>query len=129
MEQEINISILVGSITVTAALLAYSIAVITEQIKKKATKIVLIFLTLGIILDITATSFMIYGSSNSAFTLHGMLGYSALLAMLIDAYLIWKNYLKFGENIKNSIHRYSLVAYLWWIVAFITGGLLVALAN
>ena len=129
MEQEMNISILVGAVTVTAALLAYSIAVITEQIKKKANKIVLIFLTLGIILDITATSFMIYGSSNSAFTLHGILGYSALLAMLIDGYLIWKNYLKFGENIKNSIHRYSLMAYLWWIGAFITGGLLVALAN
>ena len=124
-----NISILVGTITVTAALLAYSIAVLTEQFKKKVNKVVLIFLTLGIILDITATSFMIYGSSNSAFTLHGMLGYSALLAMLIDAYLIWKNYLKVGENIKNSIHVYSLVAYLWWIVAFITGGLLVALAS
>ena len=124
-----NISILVGTITVTAALLAYSIAVLTEQFKKKVNKTVLIFLTSGIILDITATSFMIYGSSNSAFTLHGMLGYSALLAMLIDAYLIWKNYLKVGENIKNSIHVYSLVAYLWWIVAFITGGLLVALAN
>ena len=124
-----NISILVGTITVTAALLAYSIAVLTEQFKKKINKVVLIFLTLGIILDITATSFMIYGSSNSAFTLHGMLGYSALLAMLIDAYLIWKNYLKVGENIKNSIHVYSLVAYLWWIVAFITGGLLVALAS
>ena len=129
MEQEMNISILVGTITVTAALLAYSIAVLTEQFKKKVNKIVLIFLTLGIILDITATSFMIYGSSNSAFTLHGMLGYSALLAMLIDAYLIWKNYLKVGENIKNSIHVYSLVAYLWWIVAFITGGLLVALGS
>ena len=129
MEQEMNISILAGTITVTAALLAYSIAVLTEQFKKKVNKIVLIFLTLGIVLDITATSFMIYGSSNSAFTLHGMLGYSALLAMLIDAYLIWKNYLKVGENIKNSIHVYSLVAYLWWIVAFITGGLLVALAN
>ena len=129
MEQEMNISILVGTITVTAALLAYSIAVLTEQFKKKVNKTVLIFLTLGIVLDITATSFMIYGSSNSAFTLHGMLGYSALLAMLIDAYLIWKNYLKVGENIKNSIHVYSLVAYLWWIVAFVTGGLLVALAN
>jgi uncharacterized repeat protein (TIGR03987 family) len=129
MEPEMNISILVGTITVTAALLAYSIAVLTEQFKKKVNRIVLIFLTLGIILDITATSFMIYGSSNSAFTLHGMLGYSALLAMLIDAYLIWKNYLKVGENIKNSIHVYSLVAYLWWIVAFVTGGLLVALSS
>lgn len=129
MEQEINISILVGTITVTAALLAYSIAVLTEQFKKKVNKVVLIFLTSGLILDITATSFMIYGSSNSAFTLHGMLGYSALLAMLIDTYLIWKNYLKFGEIIKKSIHQYSLMAYLWWIVAFITGGLLVALGS
>ena len=124
-----NISILVGTITVTAALLAYSIAVLTEQFKKKVNKVVLIFLTSGLILDITATSFMIYGSSNSAFTLHGMLGYSALLAMLIDTYLIWKNYLKFGEIIKKSIHQYSLMAYLWWIVAFITGGLLVALGS
>jgi uncharacterized repeat protein (TIGR03987 family) len=129
MEQEVNISILVGTITVTAALLAYSIAVLTEQFKKKVNKIVLIFLTSGLILDITATSFMIYGSSNSAFTMHGMLGYSALLAMLIDVYLIWKNYLKFGEIIKKSIHQYSLIAYLWWIVAFITGGLLVALGS
>lgn len=129
MEQEMNISILVGTITVTAALLAYSIAVLTEQFKKKVNKVVLIFLTSGLILDITATSFMIYGSSNSAFTLHGMLGYSALLAMLIDTYLIWKNYLKFGEIIKKSIHQYSLMAYLWWIVAFITGGLLVALGS
>ena len=127
MEQELNISILTGTITVTAALLSYSIAVITEQIKKKISKLVLVFISLGITLDIIATSFMIYGSSNSAFTLHGMLGYSALLAMAIDTYLIWKNYLKFGENINNSIHRYSLVAYIWWVIAFITGGLLVAL--
>lgn len=122
-------SILMGTIAVTAALLAYSIAVITEQIKKEINKIVLIFLTSGIILDITATSFMIYGSSISGFTLHGFLGYSALLGMLIDTFLIWKNYLKFGPNISKSIHRYSLIAYIWWVIAFITGGLLVALAN
>jgi uncharacterized repeat protein (TIGR03987 family) len=119
---------LIGTISITSALLAYSIAVITEQIKKKINKTVLIFLTSGIVLDIIATSFMIIGSSNSAFTLHGFVGYSALAAMLIDGYLIWNNYLKFGEKIKPSIHRYTLFAYLWWIIAFITGSLLVALA-
>lgn len=129
MEQELNISILAGTVTITAALLAYSIAVITEQIKKRINNIVLIFLTLGLVLDIVATSFMIYGSSNSAFTLHGFLGYSALLGMAIDTFLIWRGYLKDGEKISNSIHRYSLGAYLWWLIAFITGGLLVALAN
>ena len=124
-----DIYILIGAITVTAALLAYSIGVITEQIKKKINKTVLIFITSGLILDITATSFMIYGSSNSFFTLHGFIGYSALLAMLIDTYLIWKNYLKYGEYISNAIHKYSLAAYVWWVIAFITGGLLVALGN
>lgn len=120
-----DIHILIGAITVTAALLSYSIAVITEQVTKKVNYFILIFLSLGLILDITATSFMIYGSSNSAFTLHGLLGYSALLAMMIDTYLIWKNYLKYGANIKKSIHRYSLIAYIYWVIAFITGGLLV----
>ena len=129
MGEKMDIYVLIGAITVTAALLAYSIGVITEQIKKKVNKTVLLFITSGLILDIIATSFMIYGSSNSAFTLHGFLGYSALLAMLIDTYLIWKNYLKYGENISNAIHKYSLTAYLWWVIAFITGGLLVALGN
>ena len=125
MEPKMDIHILIGAITVTAALLSYSIAVITEQVTKKVNYFILIFLSLGLILDITATSFMIYGSSNSAFTLHGMLGYSALLAMMIDTFLIWKNYLKYGKNIKKSIHRYSLIAYLYWVIAFITGGFLV----
>ena len=120
-----DISILIGAITVTAALLAYSIGIITEQIKKKINYFILIFLTLGVILDITATSFMIYGSSNSAFTLHGMLGYSALLAMVIDTTLIWKSYLKNGPIISRTLHRYSLAAYIYWIIAFITGSLLV----
>jgi len=122
-----NVYILIGTITVTAALLAYSIAILTEQFKRKINTVVLVFLTMGITLDIVATSFMIYGSSNSAFTLHGFIGYSALLAMLTDTVLIWKHYLKFGEKITIFIHRYSLAAYLWWVFAFVTGGLLVAL--
>ncbi len=122
-----NIFILIGTITVTAALLAYSIAILTEQFKRKINTVVLVFLTVGITLDIVATSFMIYGSSNSAFTLHGFIGYSALLAMLTDTVLIWKYYLKFGEKITVFIHRYSFAAYLWWVFAFVTGGLLVML--
>ncbi|MEN8249492.1 MAG: hypothetical protein ABFS32_11215 [Bacteroidota bacterium] len=129
MENEISFAVIAGTITITAALLAYSIAVITEQIKKKANRFILTFITLGLILDVTATSFMIYGSSISTITIHGALGYSALLGMAIDVTLIWKNYLKYGENIKNSIHRYSLIAYLWWVTAFITGGMLVAFSH
>jgi uncharacterized repeat protein (TIGR03987 family) len=125
MEPKMDTFILIGAITITAGLLAYSIAIITEQIKNKINYFILFFLTLGVILDITATSLMIYGSSNSAFTLHGTLGYSALLAMVIDTILIWKSYLKNGPKISRTLHRYSLVAYIWWVIAFITGALLV----
>ena len=119
-----NIFTLIGSITITAALLAYSVAIITEQVKKKINKVVLFHLSLAVFLDITATACMIIGSSNSAFTLHGAIGYSALFAMLIDLYLIWKNYLKFGEKVSKSVHLYTLIAYIWWIVAYVTGSML-----
>ena len=85
------------------------------------------FLTAGIILDITATILMISGSSNTPFTLHGLLGYSSLGGMLIDTILIWRHRLQKGSQteVPNKLHLYSRYAYIWWILAFITGALLV----
>ena len=124
-----NSLLIAGSIIVTAALISYSIAVLTEQVKKIINRTTLIFITLGITLDIVATLFMIIGSPNSPFTLHGLLGYSALAVMLTDSILIWRTYLMNGLNttVGRSLHLYSRYAYLWWVVAYITGGLLVAL--
>ncbi len=119
---------IIGAFVVTLALISYSIGVITEQRKRKVVKAVLIFITTGIILDITATICMIVGSSNTPFTIHGFLGYSALLAMLIDVVLIWRIKLKNGfKEIPKPLHRYTLVAYLWWVIAYVTGSMLVML--
>jgi len=67
--------LMIGSTVVTLALIFYCIAIITEQRKKLINKKVLIFLTLGLISDITATACMIIGSSNSPFTFHWNLSY------------------------------------------------------
>jgi hypothetical protein len=117
-----------GTSIVIFALISYSIAIITEQKSGVISKKVLAFLSLGVILDIIATTFMIVGSSKSGFTLHGFIGYSSLTAMFIDAVLMWKFKIKTGFNSKvpRSLHLYSRYAYLWWVLAFITGGLLVA---
>jgi hypothetical protein len=123
-----NVYSLTGIITVQAALISYSIAIISEQRNRLITKGVLAFLTLGVLLDITATTFMILGSSRGPFTLHGILGYSSLAGMFIDAVLIWRFYNQNGhdDKVTSGIHGYSLGAYLWWIAAYITGALLVA---
>jgi hypothetical protein len=124
-----NSLVRIGTTIVIFALASYSIAIITEQRKKILRQRILVFLTLGVALDITATIFMILGSSKGGFTLHGILGYSALIGMFIDAVLIWQLKIKKGSYspIPDNIHIYSRYAYIWWVIAFITGGLLVAL--
>lgn len=122
--------LIAGTTIVNLALISYSIAVITEQRRHRVIPRVRLFLTLGVILDITATVCMIIGSSNSPFTLHGILGYSSLAAMSLDAALLWRHWLRHGEEVvPRSLHIYSRYAYLWWIAAYITGAALVLLAR
>jgi len=70
---------------------------------------------------------MIIGSSNTPFTLHGAIGYSALMLMTIETYLIWKIKINNAWNVEvpKNIHLYSRIAYIWWVAAYITGSLLV----
>ena len=119
----------IGTTIVFIALASYSLAIFTEQRKKILRRRILVFLTLGVALDITATIFMIPGSPKGGFTLHGILGYSALIGMFIDAVLIWQLKMKKGSYspIPDNIHIYSRYAYIWWVIAFITGRVMVAL--
>ena len=80
--------LILGTSIVNLALISYSIAVITEQRRHALSSRVLVFLSMGLVLDITATILMIIGSENPAFTLHGLIGYSSLTGMLIDAILL-----------------------------------------
>ena len=126
-----NKLLMVGTSVVFFALLFYTIGIFTEQKHKKVLPKVLLFLTMGIIADIIATGFMIAGSSKGIFTLHGIIGYSSLLGMLIDNVLIWRLKIRSGINadVPDSIHIYSRYAWIWWVIAFITGGLLVLISK
>ena len=119
----------IGATIVIGALASYSVAVITEQRTRRISGRVRGFMALGLALDVTATVFMILGSSKGAFTLHGLLGYSSLAAMLVDTVLVWRFAAANGESaeVPRSLHLYTRAAYGWWIAAFVTGGLLVAL--
>jgi EamA domain-containing membrane protein RarD len=117
-----NSTLITGTIIVTIALISYSIAVITEQRKFALSSSVLTFLTIGIILDITATCFMIAGSRRIPITFHGVLGYSALTAMLIDTILIWKTRIKGALKPSMRLHMYTRFAFGWWVLAYFVGG-------
>ena len=122
-----NPILITGTIIVTFALLFYSISVITEQHKKTLTSFVLTTRTIGVVLDVTATAFMIAGSRKIPFTFHGLLGYSALAGMLVDTVLAWR----FAKSQKQQavspgLKLYTRIAYSWWVLAYIAGGLIAA---
>jgi uncharacterized repeat protein (TIGR03987 family) len=122
---------IIGSLIVTLALLSYSIGFSKERKQKRVTSNILLFYTIGISLDITATICMIIGSSKGLVTLHGFIGYSSLLAMLTDTFLLWRYNLRSGQDkeVSKGLHIYSRIAYIWWVIAYITGGLLVAVSK
>lgn len=118
---------ILGAFLITLSLLSYGIGSIAIQRFKIVTPWVLVFLTLGVLIDITAVSLMIINSSKGAFTLHGILGYSGMLTMIINLILIWWWYFKNGFDtiISKSILLYSKIAYVWWLIVYITGSVLV----
>jgi hypothetical protein len=120
-----------GSMIVTLALVFYSIGFAKERKERLANARILLFYTIGVSLDITATIFMIIGSSKGLVTVHGFIGYSALLAMLVDTILLWRYNIKEGsaKEVSTGVHLYSRIAFIWWILAYITGGLLVAISK
>ena len=46
---------------------------------------------------------------------------------LVDTILIWRHRIKHGKEAKVNagLHKYSRYAYIWWVLAFITGAALV----
>lgn len=122
-----NFLAIIGAFVITLSLLSYGISTIAIQRFKQISWWILLFLTLGVILDFVAITFMVINSDRSAFTKHGILGYSALLTMLINMFLIWRFYLKNGmdSKVSNSVLLYSRLAYGWWLIAYITGSILV----
>jgi hypothetical protein len=123
----VNSILITGTVIVTFALLFYSISVITEQRRKSLTFFVLATRIIGVVLDITATAFMIVGSRKIPFTFHGLLGYSALAGMLVDTILVWRHARKQNlRPVSAGLKLYTRLAYLWWVLAYMAGGLIAA---
>jgi hypothetical protein len=118
----VNRLLLTGVAIVISALASYTTAIVTQARRRRPTALMRAFLTAGVCLDATATGFMIAGSRRIPLTFHGILGYSAFCLMAVDLVLMWRQYRKHGaEVLPAGLHRYSLGAYAWWVVAFVAG--------
>jgi hypothetical protein len=118
--------LIAGISIVQLALVSYATAIIIQSRKKCINRQVLIFLTVGIIMDITSTICMITGSGK-VISFHGMIGYLSLAAMLTDTIFSYLNVKRHGLNsiLSKRFIRWSQAAFVYWVLAYITGAILV----
>jgi hypothetical protein len=113
----------VGIFFVHFALIFYTLFILFESKKQRATNIVLLLIIFAVLFDITATACMMIGTTRTYFTFHGIIGYIGLLLMIIDFILLLRYRIKAGTEtlISRPLYVYSKIAYFWWLTAFITG--------
>lgn len=120
---------LIAVTIVTIALLAYTVGTVAQQRSRRVTGTVVGFLTAGVFLDIVATVFMILGSGK-LLSLHGLLGYTALAGMMAEVVVTWRWRMSRDDApITGGMALYSKIAYGYWVLAFLSGGLLVGMSR
>ena len=113
-------------VVVQLALLSYTVGILLEQRARRVTPVAKRWLTAGVAFDVFSTLGMMLGTKGPILTFHGIIGYSALTAMVIDLALLRRHVARYGDvEVPRGIHLYSRFAYLWWVVAYVTGSVLV----
>lgn len=118
--------LIAGISIVNLALISYATAIIIQSRKKMINRHVLTFLTIGVILDIMSTICMIIGSGK-VISFHGIIGYLSLAGMLTDTILSYHSVKRQGMNyiLTRKFIRWSQAAFAYWVLAYITGAILV----
>jgi hypothetical protein len=116
---------------VTLALVCYTIGTAVHQRTRRVTPVALRFLTLGVLFDVLSTSCMMVAAGRIGFTPHALLGYTALSAMLVETGLAWRHRRAHGDSVPVSagMGLYSRLAYAYWVIAFVSGGIMVAMSR
>ena len=120
--------LLLSSITITLALVFYSIGVWAERFSKYLKSWHVLTFWLGFIFDVTGTTAMHFISENpfDLSNMHTLTGQIALWLML--AHAIWATSVVKKNNTekRRKFHRYSLFVWLIWLIPYI-GGMIIGM--
>ncbi|MDY3002866.1 MAG: HsmA family protein [Christensenella hongkongensis] len=123
-----DIKLVFAIITITLALVFYTIGVFGERKAGTLQKKHLVTFWCGLAFDITGTTIMSFIASaktvqlsTTASLLHGVTGVAAIALMLFHA--IWATcvLLRGNERQRASFHKFSIVVWAVWLVPYVLG--------
>ncbi len=121
--------LLFSTVSITLALIFYSVGVWSERISRLLKKWHVVAFWIGFSFDITGTVAMHYISDNAfdITDLHTLTGQIALWLMLAHAIWATRVVKQNNQQLRKLFHRYSLFVWLIWLVPYI-GGMLMGMS-
>lgn len=111
-------------VTITLALVFYTIGVWSEKKQGELKKWHLIVFYLGLVFDTTGTVIMSQiASGGFKLDFHGVTGLLAIILMLFHA--LWATIVltKSDEKAKSNFHKLSIVVWIIWLIPFVSGAI------
>ena len=113
--------LLISTITITAALVFYTIGVWSERLAQRLKPWHLVMFWLGFICDTVGTALMGEIAGGMQFNLHGLTGLLAIGLMLAHAAWATVVLLRKDEQALRVFHHFSLFVWLVWLVPYFSG--------
>jgi uncharacterized repeat protein (TIGR03987 family) len=122
--------LLFSSVTISLALIFYSLGVWAERISKYLKKWHVVTFWIGFSFDVTGTLAMHYISENpfNLLNIHTITGQIALWLMLVHAIWATRVVRIKNEKLRLKFHRYSLFVWLIWLIPYF-GGMFMGMAK
>lgn len=113
--------LVVSIVLINLALIIYTISILNEFKRKTLLPWHVVMFCIGLICDVIGT-FMMYkvGGSNIGASVHDILGYIAILLMLINtigSVFTLKKY----KNLINKFYKFSVFAWVIWVISYALG--------
>ncbi len=117
--------LLYAVISITLALIFYSVGVWGEKIQGTLKKWHLVIFWIGLTFDTIGTTLMSeLAEGGFKFNFHGVTGLLAIILMLVHA--LWATYVivKNNNRAKANFHKFSIFVWILWLIPFISGAVL-----
>ena len=114
--------ILFGVVSINLALIAYTAGMFGVYRRRRATAFVLGAFAVAVAFDVLATGCMVAGSRRPWFSPHGIVGYLALVVMVVAVSRLW-GLRRQGRDaeIPDPLRGFLRVAYVVWLIAYAIG--------
>lgn len=120
-----KVLLLPAIVTITLALVFYTIGVFSERRSGSLKKPHVILFWIGLCFDTTGTAIMSRISGGAGLlTAHGITGTLAIVLMLFHAVWATAVFVRKDETRLHRFHRFSIAVWIIWLIPYILGLLL-----